>query len=286
MTTWEAPAKLNLSLLVSPPRQDGYHPIESLVQTIDWCDTLDFEDVDERSDVVDIDHPAIDPERDLVTRALAAVRARRPFPTQRVRVTKDLPVGAGLGGGSSDAAAALLAAGGLAGLDKSEVADLAVGLGADVPLFLVGGTLLMTGIGEVIDPQRPLQGLAFAVAVPDFRLDTAEVYRTWDRLEGPMGEPLPDSALPPSLRGGMPLRNDLLPAAAAVEPLLTEFMAEVRSRWGQPVALTGSGSACFGIFASVDEAEDASTAVSDLCSEALGAALRLRGVAPVYVGEE
>lgn len=286
MMRWEAPAKLNLSLLVAPPRRDGYHPIESLVQTIEWCDTLEFEEVDERADVVEIEHPDIDQEDNLVSKALAAVRAAGSFPTQRVRVTKHLPVGAGLGGGSSDGAAAALAAGELAGLTRSEVADLATGLGADIPLFLVGGTLVMTGIGEVLDPRPPLQRLAFAAIVPEFRLDTAEVYRAWDRLEGPVGEALPERSLPPSLRGGMPLRNDLLPAAVSVEPMLAEFMAEVRDHWGQPVALTGSGSGCFGVFGDIGEASDAAAAVADLCSEALGVEPRPRGVAEVYVDEE
>lgn len=284
MTTWEAPAKLNLSLFVSPPRRDGYHPIESLVQTVEWCDTLEFEEVDERADVVEIDHPDIDSENNLVVKALAAVRGRRSYPTQRVTVAKHVPVGAGLGGGSADAAAAVMAAGDLARLDRGDQAEIAVGLGADVPLFLVGGTLVMSGIGEVIEPRPPLSGLAFAVVVPEFRLATAAVYQAWDRLEGPVGEPLPERALPPSLRGGMPLRNDLLPAAVSVEPLLAEFMAEVRSRWGQPVALTGSGSACFGLFTSIDEAVDAASAVSYLCSRALGVHPRPRGVSQVDRG--
>lgn len=285
MTTWEAPAKLNLSLLVSPPRPDGYHPLESLVQTIEWCDTLEFVEVDERDDIVEIDHPGIEAEDNLVSRAMASVRSVGHFPSQRVVVSKELPVGAGLGGGSSDAAATLLAAAEFAGLGRGDVAPLASGLGADVPLFLVGGTLTMKGIGEDLDPQPPLHGVAFAVVVPPFPLNTAEVYRTWDRLEGPTGEPLPERSLPPALRGGMPLRNDLLPAAVAVEPQLADFMAEVRSRWGQPVALTGSGSGCFGIFGSIDEAEDAAATVADLSSHAVGVDARPRGAARVHLEE-
>ena len=282
MSRWEAPAKLNLSLFVSPPGRDGYHPVESLVQTVEWCDLLEFAEVDERRDVVDIDHPGIDPEDNLITKALASVRSLRSFPRQRVALSKELPVGAGIGGGSSNAAATLLAAARIAGLRREDVAPLAVGLGADVPLFLVGGTLVMSGIGERITAEPPLEGISFAIAVPPFQLDTREVYRAWDRLEGPEGEPLPERSVPPSLRGGMPLRNDLLPAAVAVEPQLAGFMTELRFRWDQPVALTGSGSACFGLFPSLDEARGAAEAAADLSSVSVGVEPRPRGVAQVH----
>lgn len=285
MTRWEAPGKLNLSLLISPPRADGYHPLQSLVQTIEWCDHLDFEEVEERDDLIVIEHPDIDPEDNLVSRALRHVRSVKDFPKQRVVVDKVLPTGAGVGGGSSNAAATLMAAAGIAGLGRADVAPLAVTLGADVPLFLTGGTLHMGGIGEVIAPQQPLTGVAFAVAVPEFRLDTREVYREWDRLEGPQGETLPEGALPPALRDGMPIRNDLTPAAMSVEPQLAEFMAELRSRWGQPVLITGSGSGCFGMFPGLDEAVDAAGAVSDLCRVSVGVEPRPRGVAEVFVDQ-
>jgi 4-diphosphocytidyl-2C-methyl-D-erythritol kinase len=125
-----------------------------------------------------------------------------------------------------------------------------------------------------------LADFAVAVVVPDFGLGTADVYSKWDELEGPESEPIPDGHLPPSLRGEMPMRNDLLPAALALEPQLGDFMADVRSIWNAPVCLTGSGSACFGYFPSFDEATEASSAVSDLCSVARGVALRDHGVAP------
>ena len=282
MTRWEAPGKLNLPADLAA-EADGYHPLQSLVQTIEWCDPR-FRGVEERDDLIVIEHPDIDPEDNLVSRA-----ATRPFreglPKQRVVVDKVLPTGAGVGGGSSNAAATLMAAAGIAGLGRADVAPLAVTLGADVPLFLTGGTLHMGGIGEVIAPQQPLTGLAFAVAVPVFRLDTREVYREWDRLEGPQGETLPEGALPPALRDGMPIRNDLTPAAMSVEPQLAEFMAELRSRWGQPVLLTGSGSGCFGMFPGLDEAVDAAGAVSDLCRVSVGVEPRPRGVAEVFVDQ-
>ena len=139
----------------------------------------------------------------------------------------------------------------------------------------------MSGIGEVIDGEEPLQGFAVAIAVPEFELATAEVYRRRDELEGPVGELVPDALLPPPLRDGMPIRNDLAPAALSLEPRLGDFMADLRSVWNGVVCMTGSGSGCFGYFGTVGEAEDAAAAVSHLASVAVGVELRDRGVARV-----
>ena len=182
---------------------------------------------------------------------------------------------AGLGGGSSNAAATLVAVGGDLGRDS--VARLARSLGSDVPLFLSGGSQWMRGTGESLEPWPPLSGFAVAVVVPPFGFDTAEVYRRWDELEGPMGEPLPSDRVPPALRE-LPLRNDLLPAALDLEPLLGDFLADLRALWGTPVSMTGSGSACFGYVATLDEAEDAASSVSDLTRAGRGMELRDRGV--------
>lgn len=139
----------------------------------------------------------------------------------------------------------------------------------------------MTGRGERVERLAPLEGACFAIAVPEFGLSTVEVYRRWDELEGPTGEAVPEVHLPPSLRGGMPMRNDLLPAALDLEPLLGDFMADVRAAWGTSVCLTGSGAACFGYFATLDEAADAARSVEPACRIAMGVAPRDRGVARV-----
>jgi 4-diphosphocytidyl-2-C-methyl-D-erythritol kinase len=271
MRIYEAPAKLNLSLHVRPPRGDGYHPLESLVQTIGWCDRLEVEE-GEREDSLEIEGADLEVEGNLVLKAVAAVRATTEVVPMAMRLVKSIPVEAGLGGGSSDAAAALLAAG-------NPSPDLAATVGADVPLFLTGGSLVMSGIGDVIEPfEPPLSGFAIAVVVPEFWLSTVDAYRRWDELEGPQGGAVPPGDLPPPLRDGMPMRNDLLPAALSVEPRLGDFMADVRAAWGTSVALTGSGSACFGYFGTPDEAHSAASAVSDLCREAKGVELRPHGV--------
>lgn len=274
MTVYEAPGKVNLSLLVSPPGVDRYHPLESLVQTIEWCDRLTVTDSEEGRDSLDSD---IDD--NLVEKALAEMRATHAVPPLRLALEKSLPVAAGLGGGSSDAAAALLAAADRSGVARSDLAAVAHRVGADVTLFLTGGTLMMRGIGYDIEPVAPLEGFALAVVVPEFGLETKDVYRRWDRLEGPAGPTVPDQMLPPPLRDRIPMRNDLLPAALDLEPRLGDFIADVASVWGSPVCLTGSGSACFGYFASLDEATDAAGAVAHLVAGARGVALRDHGVA-------
>lgn len=280
MTSYEAPAKLNLSLLVGTPRSDGLHPLESVVQTVEWCDLIDVE-AGEGKDTLDVLGADLDPQENLVLEALDAARVGVDFGPLRVTLTKNIPVASGLGGGSSDAAAILLAV--------SEVSEIAVGdlrapamsIGADVPLFLVGGSLVMSGVGEVVEPLPPLTGFATAIVVPAFGLSTADVYRRWDEMEGPEGDVVADDLLPPGLRGGMPMRNDLLPAALSIEPRLGDFMADVKTEWGTAVCLTGSGSGCFGYFAGVDEARDAAAAVAGFARAAIGVGLRDRGVGAV-----
>jgi 4-diphosphocytidyl-2-C-methyl-D-erythritol kinase len=277
VTVYESPAKLNLALLVGPPRSDGYHPIESLVQTIEWLDLLEVEEAEQESVV--IEGADIDLEENLVTRALEAIRGRGKVPRVAIRVDKQIPTGAGLGGGSSNAATTLLAAGEIGGLPATAAPEVAPSLGADVPLFLVGGSLIVTGIGEVIEPfQPPLSSFAVAVAVPQVEMSTVEVYRRWDMMEGPAGETIDERRLPPGLRDGIPIRNDLTPAAIDIEPTLADFMADLSSEWGIPVMMTGSGSGCFGFFSDLDEATDAAATVSSMCRVAVGAGLRPDGV--------
>jgi 4-diphosphocytidyl-2-C-methyl-D-erythritol kinase len=279
VTAYESPAKLNLSLLVEPPRSDGYHPLQSLVQTIDWLDLIEVEEADEEELVVE--GADLDPEDNLVTRSLRTMRARGYVPPLHIRLHKRIPHGAGLGGGSSNAAATLTAAGELARLPRTLAEEIGPSIGSDVALFFTGGTLLVTGVGEIVEPALPLAGFAVAVAVPPFEMSTPEVYRRWDELEGPAGEAISPSILPPLLRDGLPIRNDLTPAAFDLEPGLADFMSDLRAQWALPVAMTGSGSGCFAFFPDLDEATDAANSVATSCRAAVGAGLRPRGVARV-----
>lgn len=280
MSTYEAPAKLNLSLLISPRQSDGYHPVESLVQTIDWSDTL-IVDEGEGSDTLEIVGVEMDSSENLVLKALEVARGRASVRPLSLTLEKRIPIAAGLGGGSSDAAAALKAVADIENLSDLQLGEMAPVVGADVSLFLIGGTLVITGVGEKIRVLEPLDGFAVAVAVPQFGLATASVYERWDKMEGPEGETVAMSSLPPQLRDDMPMRNDLLPAALDLEPRLGDFITDVRRVWGTTVSMTGSGSACFGYFASKAEAEDAANSVVGLCDTAVGVELRALGVAAI-----
>ena len=252
-----ANAKVNLALRVEAPRSDGLHPIRGVFQSIDWTDEVSV--VPAETDAVVVNRgSAPEDESNLAWRAVDAVRSLAGS-TSAVRVTlsKSVPQGAGLGGGSADAAAALILASRRFGIGFDDVRSLAYQLGADVPFALVGGTAIVGGIGELVSPEPDADGFGLAIVVPDLVLATPAVYAAWDELEGPSGPAYPEPSLPPSLRDLAPLVNDLYPAAVAVAPELDDWRAELEGSWGIPVAMTGSGSGLFAYFPTVDEAEDA-----------------------------
>lgn len=254
-------AKLNLSLLVRPRDASGLHPIHSLAQSIDWADEVTLADAEE--DALQVDDPGlVDRDHNLAWQAVEAVRRLagddRPV---SLGVTKRIPVGAGLGGGSADAAAALVLSAHHLGIEESRLDPIAPGLGADVPFCLAGGTALVEGLGDRVTPLPALEGLHVAVVVPPFHLDTAAVYGKWDELESPQGEAVDARFLPPRLREGDPIRNDLVPAAAALEPRLGDWLADTSREWGQPALMTGSGPALFAFFPTGTEAAGAAAAI-------------------------
>jgi 4-diphosphocytidyl-2-C-methyl-D-erythritol kinase len=208
-----APAKLTISLHVTGVRDDGYHLIDAEMVTLDLADTLTFSDGDglevDRADV-----PVDD--SNLVRRALALAGRRA-----HVAVAKRIPPGAGLGGGSADAAAVLR----WAGIDDTTIAAR---LGADVPFCLRGGRARVSGIGDVLEP-LPYDARTFTLLIPPFGCNTAAVYRRWDELGGPRSDG----------------SNDLEPAALDVEPRLREWRDRLGAATGQEPMLAGSGATWF-----------------------------------------
>jgi 4-diphosphocytidyl-2-C-methyl-D-erythritol kinase len=272
-----APAKLNLSLRVRPPDSNGYHPLRSLVQTIEWGDRVVADPSDDDELIIEgADLP--DGGENLIWKAFDALGPnRRPL---SVVLEKRIAVAAGLGGGSSDAAAALRIRQELERLPDETVFEAAPRVGADVRLFLTGGTMIMEGYGERVTSLPPLSSFAVAVAVPDFELPTADVYRMWDRLDYPEGEKVSERALPPELRSFGDFSNDLVPAALAIRPELGDWMVDISERWERPVCLSGSGPSVFGYFADLDEARSAVDAAPADCRTRVAADLRSMGVAP------
>ena len=261
---WEAPAKVNLSLEIRSPESDGMHPLRSMVQAIEWCDLLDVEEGDEdHLEIEGADLP--DDGENLVWKAVTALRQKlgQDRPSLHIKLTKGIAVAAGLGGGSSDAAAAMLALAAIRKASVDLVSETAPTVGADVPFFLVGGTAWIEGYGERITEARiDTESWTLAIAVPDFELRTADVYQAWDRLEEPVGPALDGRALPPSLREHGPFRNDLTPAAMVLKPELGDWIAELIDTWERPVAMSGSGPSLFAFFSDSDEAEGAVQALS------------------------
>ena len=172
------------------------------------------------------------------------LRAGRSGHGVRMTLRKKIPAGAGLGGGSADAAAAMGAVRRMLELELSDAEMLEIGaeLGSDVPFCLTGGAAWIRGRGELLEPVDLPAGLPYLVAIPPFRLSTPAVYAAWDELGGPRTRRRvpafgPVAALLPELS------NDLEPAAEAVEPRLVEFRETLERLVGVPALLAGSGSA-------------------------------------------
>ena len=274
MSAWLAPAKVNLTLMVGSRSVSGLHPVRTLIQTIDWCDGLTLvEGEEDRLEIEGADLP--EGADNLVWKAVSALEAETGVerPPLRITLRKRVPVGAGLGGGSADAAAALMALGEMLGVDPATLRRAAVRIGSDVPAALWGGTVLAEGYGEEITRLSDLAGFAVAVAVPEFPLLTGDVYRMWDDLSEPRGREFPSRFMPPSLRRATPIRNDLTPAALRLRPELGDLMEAVAGEWERPVAMSGSGSSIFSFFVDAEEAAGAASAVESLVAVAVGAEL-------------
>jgi 4-diphosphocytidyl-2-C-methyl-D-erythritol kinase len=263
--TLRAPAKLNLCLYVGPRRDDGLHEIRSLFEPLELADELRITEADEDEVVCEgIEAP------DLTARALAALREHGwDGPPLRIEVTKGVPVAAGLGGGSADAAAVLrLAMGEVEGLRS-----IAAGIGADVPSQLQPRPCLVSGAGEVIEPAPPPGEHAVVLIPQPEGLATAAVYAEADKLGSPRGGNELE-AIRRQLRdavdtGGSPLHyrehlvNDLQPAAISLRPEIEEAMRALEEAGAAHAMVTGSGPTAFGLYPT---AEEAATAATDLRS--------------------
>ncbi len=320
MPSLQAPAKLNLGLRVTGTRNnsdnnadheadhEGYHEIESLFVPVDLSDRLEIEldlmPASENNAGVEIDFSLSWRDSRLDTGSVpadtsnlasqAALRfceAARLAGSLRIRLEKSIPSGAGLGGGSSDAAATLriLAAEHPGALSRAALAALGLELGADVPFFLDPRPALVTGIGESITPLEHFPELWILLANPGVSLATSKVFRAFDSLTPSLTQVEAGStmralrglgsdpvALSRILDGGL-LRNDLEPAARRLCPPIERLKAQIRDVGATWVAMSGSGATVYGIFAG-EPAARAALADAEFGPEVWARVVRCAGI--------
>ena len=236
-----APAKLNLFLHITGRRADGYHLLQSVFMLIDWYDTLHFDvKLDGTIQRIDLNTPL--PTDDLIVRAARALQAASGTTVgAEIRIDKQIPAQAGMGGGSTDAASTLLALNKLWGLNwpVSKLLPLGLALGADVPFFLHGHNAWVEGIGEKISPVL-VPPNRFVVIKPNAGIETARIFGSPALERATKTATIFDFAAQPYDFG----RNDLQPVAQALCPEI-EIALQWLQSFGLKPRMTGSGSAVF-----------------------------------------
>ncbi|MBJ7347168.1 MAG: 4-(cytidine 5'-diphospho)-2-C-methyl-D-erythritol kinase [Thermoleophilaceae bacterium] len=272
--TCAAPAKLNLCLYLGPTREDGLHELVSMFDSFSLLDHLTLKTAaseDPSGDTIDTVVCKAVAGENLVQRALAACRANALLsgPAVEITIDKQIPIAAGLGGGSADAAAALRMVAALYDRDLAEFDRLAFELGADVPSQLRPGATLVHGAGEHVIPVDPRcltkARRAYVVVAQQQGLSTAEVFQQADRINLPRENiDATSEVLVSTLTNGLTLdglcelvHNELTPAIVSLRPELELVPQQLRDAGALVAEFTGSGPTCFGIFPSLVAAQTA-----------------------------
>jgi len=247
----KSPAKINLYLRVNRRRTDGYHDITSLMQLITLYDELRFSP--QKTGIVlscSRDDLPVD-EKNLVYRAAAAFYARTGItPGIRIGIHKRIPLGAGLGGGSSNAATTLMTLNEIhkTALTKNDLMRLGETLGADVPFFVFGKTAWVSGRGEKLQEAPPLPRMSFVLINPGFPVSTHEVYEglNWGLTKKRRNYSIPRFSSIQEVAAG--LANDLEGVVSTLYPVVNEIKAFLLKNGALGALMTGSGPTVFGIF--------------------------------------
>jgi 4-diphosphocytidyl-2-C-methyl-D-erythritol kinase len=282
----EAPAKLNLHLQLGDRRPDGFHNLESLFLALAFGDTLCFEYAPSSLEIT-MDWqtkapPAFPPEKNIIFRAVSLFRERTGFNEGfKISVTKRIPLGGGLGGGSSDAAATLLgmnrllmaSSPGEKALDKADLLEMGAELGSDVPFFLYNTPAAwVSGRGEKVQPlelPKTVRNIPFVLVNPGFTSDTARAFRLFDLWRSALSVPL--SRFPRLTQESFTdpphewqFFNDFLGDGTAGNTAFSEegvvyqqIIDCLREQGADFAGLSGSGSTCFGVFSRHNKAESA-----------------------------
>ena len=254
--TERAGAKINLGLKILGRRSDGYHDILSVVQGIDLADTLHFKSAQHNS--MTCTHLDVPCNKDnLIMRALALFSQRAPVFCQplAVHLEKRIPVGAGLGGGSADAAATLRALNALHDhpFDAEGLRVLAAELGSDIPFLMGGGTAVMRGRGEVLQPLDWIGDVYYVLVYPDLAVSTAWAYSHVDLT---LTDQNPYTTFVNSLSGGCVdcwelmevMENDFLPVVESAYPIVAMLRSHLEQAGACVTSMSGSGSTVYGLF--------------------------------------
>lgn len=264
----DAPAKINLTLNIEGLRADGYHLLSSVFQAISLSDRVTLTRTTESGIALSMSDPALPcDERN------TAYRAAKVFfehvgiaPCVSIAVEKRIPQQAGLGGGSSDAAGVLVGLNALydAGLSTQTLCALGEKVGADVPFCIVGGTAMVTGIGEVIEPLSPLPACHIVVAKPSVGVSTAQAYRAVDSVKT---IPADQTAMRKAIENGDvstvgALLSNAFEQALAI-PDVNDLLSKMRAFSPLGCCMSGSGSAVFALFADAAAAGDCAHSLSE-----------------------
>ncbi len=261
-------AKINLHLDVLGRRGDGYHDLSTIFQEIDLADELRIAEAPGDTDALVVDGAVHIPAdgRNLVLKAIRRLRdhTNGRLPVLAVRLTKTIPDGAGLGGGSSDAAAAIVAANELfrLGLSCGECIEVAAGIGSDCAFFVRGGTQSATGRGELLSPARRTREFHVLLVVPHCRVATIDAYGALDPEE--LGPVTDGGALRQWLAGAdVPVapRNTFQSGVRHRHPAIDATLSAMESTNPLFCLLSGSGSGCFALYATAEDANRAAEAM-------------------------
>jgi 4-diphosphocytidyl-2-C-methyl-D-erythritol kinase len=268
-----APAKLNLTLRITGRRADGYHDLQTVFQFVDWCDWLEFRP--DASGEIRLREPlaGVPAEQNLIVRAARLLKDYAGVPLgAEIAIEKNLPMGGGLGGGSSNAATTLVALNRLweLGLDRETLMSLGLRLGADVPIFVFGHSAWAEGVGErlqIVEPPEPW----YVIVAPPCQVSTAEIFGAPDLTRDNAPIKIADF-----LAGSH--ENHCLDAVVRRYPLVAEAMRAL-GEYSQDVRLTGTGACVYSVHGGEEEARAAWEALAG------GWAARMtsgRNLSPLY----
>ena len=269
--TRKAYAKINIGLDVLRRREDGYHEVRMIMQTVDICDDLTFERTSQPGIVIRTDREELPVDGNNLIYKAADLLFREKGITEGVKITltKRIPIAAGMAGGSSDAAATMRGLNELfkMGYSVKELQELGVKLGADIPYCLVGGTMLSEGIGEILTPLPTPPDCYLVVAKPDIDVSTGFVYGNLhaDRLTyHPDIDGMIEALRAGSLNGITDRLGNVLETVTVKEyPVIEEIKELMRSKGAENALMSGSGPTVFGIFKKRETAEAAAQTVAD-----------------------